>query len=129
MRGIYVGIESLRNSHDLLHSFVGEWVTSRLSFHEGKPLEWQESQQAMWYALGLDPALAELLVNDLQLYVQRGRIWVWSAAVVAIDADVIDRITYAFKALMRYIKFTESRWLTVGVELSVLGRQLDAWAD
>ena len=114
MRDIYVGIESLRNSHDLLHSFVGEWVASRLSLHEGKPLEWQESQQAMWYALGLDPALAELLVNDLQLYFQRGRMWVWSAAAVAIDADVIDRITYAFKALMRYIKFTESRWLTVG---------------
>ena len=78
MRDLYISVESLRNSGDLLSSRLGSWVCSCIRFvGEQGPL-WRKHQMELWTGLDVSPEIVELLVavelrwNGDQLLVLQG---------------------------------------------------------
>ena len=112
MRDIYVAISSRRNSHDLLSSRIDIWVGKSIRFAEDRGAEWVQRWRAVWLALGVDVETRELLVSELQLHWDGAFLWVLRGAFE--DGDVMDAASSALRAVWRFQKFTESRWLTVG---------------
>ena len=83
MRDIYITVESLRNSMNLLSSRVSAWICQRLCFHEDRGPQWRESQIQLWRVLALDPMTTDLVVEELQLCWADGRLWIKDDAQVA----------------------------------------------
>ena len=84
MRDMYVAVESLRNSADLLSSRMASWVISCLSFVDARDEAWVQEHRELWEALDVDPALVELLAAELQLVWQDGALCVKAGAQVPI---------------------------------------------
>ena len=77
LRDVYIGIESLRNSCDLLTTYVAEWVATKLSFRaDPASRQWQLDQHSLWEALGLNPDIIESLVFILEFEFADSRVWV-----------------------------------------------------
>ena len=84
MRDLYITVESLRNSSDLLSSRICTWILERLAFADGRGMEWEEEQTRLWTVLGIEPDVVDLLVSQLQLCWQGGRLWVKTGAKVCL---------------------------------------------
>jgi len=67
MRDLYIAVESLRNSSDLICTRMATWVASRLQFVEGRGEEWKTQQRELWMALDIESEMVELLVGELEL--------------------------------------------------------------
>ena len=63
MRDLYISVESLRNSADLLSSRLASWVGSCIRFvGEQGPL-WRKHRRELWSGLDVSPEVVELLVE------------------------------------------------------------------
>ena len=82
MRDLYVAIESLRNSADLLWCRLFSWIDSRLRFATPRGEGWKESARSLWTALDVDHEVVELLVDNLELVWADGHLWVQAGAEV-----------------------------------------------
>eukprot|EP00974_Lingulodinium_polyedra_P048776 4684261-Lingulodinium_polyedra.AAC.1 len=111
-RDLYVGIESLRNSWDLLMKHLGSWISDRLRFHDGKDEAWVAEHQVLWEALGVEEEARVLLAETLQYEFKAGNIWISTAA--ADLHDVISIIESTLKAAWKFRSWTTSRWCTLG---------------
>ena len=67
LQDIYVVVESLRNCLDLLHGFLGGWLADHLHFVSEEDLDDVDALQEMWYALGVEPSVVEVLAGELRL--------------------------------------------------------------
>ena len=76
MRDIYISVESLRNSAEIISSSMSTWVPRMLSFAPPRETEWMDDQRALLSALSVDVEIAELVVDQLQLCWEGGRLWV-----------------------------------------------------
>ena len=76
MRDLYITVESLRNSMDLLSSQISSWVCLRMAFHEDRGEEWKQSQMQLFQVLQLDPMVSDLVVEELQLCWSDDRLWI-----------------------------------------------------
>jgi len=112
LRDVYVAIESLRNSADVISSHVAGWVTKSLRLHPDRGDTWVDQRRALWNALGIDMETAETLASDLQLCWLDGALCAREGA--GGDADLCETISTCLMSIWRFHKFTESRWLTVG---------------
>ena len=112
MRDVYIAIESLRRSADLIDSHMYAWISGNVRVREDRGQEWVQHRRTLWHELGVDVETAELLAADLQLWWEGGRLSVLRGAFA--DRDLWDAIASALMAAWRFAKFTESRWLTVG---------------
>ena len=74
MRDIYIAIESLRNTADLISEHMASWVSSRLKFVDDRGPDWVAEQQQVWMALGVELEQAELLSERLQYCFEDGNI-------------------------------------------------------
>ena len=83
MRDLYVAIESLRNSADLLSSRVSQWVLSKLRFTESRGEEWQDARRALLSALDVDPEVTQVLVEELELVWEHDQMWIVTGAEVS----------------------------------------------
>ena len=111
-RDVYIAVESLRNSADLISRYINEWIMKRLSLVPPQPSEWVDRRRELWYALGVDLEVAELLATDLQLAWSDGHLKVNQEA--DNGGDLVQTISSALMETWRFVKFTTSRWLTVG---------------
>ena len=66
MRDIYIAVESLRNSADLLSSRIGSWVFHHLVHREGRSPEWLDQRRVLLEALDVQPELLEIMM-DIEL--------------------------------------------------------------
>ena len=120
MRDVYVAVESLRNSMDLLSRYIGEWVALRLRYTPRAPETWVTSQRQLWQALGLEMETVEVLADDLQLRFADGVLYVSDQAPSVIGDDVVGTICACLLSAWRFRKWTESRWLTVGTSSRIV---------
>lgn len=108
-KDIYIAIESLRNSYDLLYEHMGAWLSENVRFVDDPASP--EDLMDMWNALGVKPEWVDLLVS-LRLLWRRGRLEVHSARVE--EANLFEDISGALLYLWKFVKFSENRWCTVG---------------
>ena len=81
MRDIYISVESLRNSSDLLSSRLASWIGQHLVLVDGRGPLWREQRRELWMGLGIDQEIVDLLV-DLELCWDGDRLCVlWGAEV------------------------------------------------
>ena len=117
VRDIYVTLESLRNSIDLIHLHMGDWIASRLEFVPPMSEEAVERRRLVWQALDLEHEVVETLA-EMQLTFAEGKIQVTDALLTS--PIVLDTISTALKSAFRFIRFSDSRWLTVGASCRIL---------
>ena len=118
LRDIYVSIESLRNSFDVLRTYMAEWVAARLSFARSRGAEWVDRRRALYHMLGADMDTADVLASDLELVFEDGRLWVCGTR--SSLALLIDDITDALQSLWKFVRWSLSRFLTVGTSSRTL---------
>ena len=87
MRDLYITVESLRNSADLISSRISDWVGQRLSMAPPRSESWIREHRELMDALGVDMETAGVIVDDLQLCWEDGRLWVWDSAQVACGVE------------------------------------------
>jgi hypothetical protein len=78
LRDVYISIESLRNSMDLLQHHVMEWAMGRVTFTSPMSASEVEERKELWQALSVDEDTAEVLAEQLQLRFEGGDCWWWS---------------------------------------------------
>lgn len=111
-RDCFVAVESLRNSADLIYRFLGEWVGQVIRLVDESPSFVVDEKRALWTALGLGLEQVSLLSEVLEYEFFEGEILVARSA-----ANVGDPVTLVVGALMAswsFVRFTDSRWLTIG---------------
>eukprot|EP00959_Pyramimonas_sp_CCMP1952_P223724 4678031-Pyramimonas_sp.AAC.1 len=112
LRDVFVSIESIRQSYDLILRCAGDWVECRLELCDDLSNEEIEAKQILWRALGVESELADLLSEVLHLRFAHGRLRVARSAAPA--GDVAAAVRTALLAAWRISTFADSRWLTVG---------------
>ena len=118
MRDIYICIESLRRSADLIKSHLYEWIGKTMRRREDQGQEWVDHRRQLWLDLGVDMETADLLAAELQLWWDGCTLWSLSGAFA--DGCVLTVVASALLACWRFRAFTESRWLTVGSSVRAL---------
>ena len=112
MRDIYIGIESLRRSQDLIQEYMFEWLGKVRRAREDQGEDWVNRRRQVWLGLSVDMETADLLAADLQVYWDGNTLWTLRGALQ--DRDVVSALASALLACWRFQKFSDSRWLTVG---------------
>ena len=75
LRDAFTAVAALRQSMDVLTRFVGEWVSARISFKVSIGFDEQETRRELWNALNVEPDVAQVLSETLQLWWSDGRLW------------------------------------------------------
>ena len=121
MRDLFVAVESLRNSSDLLEQHLGAWVALRRSTRPARSQEWVDVRYVMWSALGISPELVDLLARELQVEWADGRLCVSEGEGVGdMLGSHVGQICIVLLRIWRFVKLTTSRWLTFGASARVL---------
>ena len=77
MRDLYISVESLRNSADLISSRVGGWVASKIRLAPPRDESWISARRQLLEALGVDVETSAIIVDDLQLCWEGDQLMVW----------------------------------------------------
>ena len=122
LRDCYVGIESLRNSADLISSQMARWITEKMRLRPDKGDAWKDEQQALFEALDVPFDIVDSLVHKLQLCYDgtTGILEIFEGAQEELDQDVVSEISAVLASVWRFTRFSESRWLTVGTSARTL---------
>ena len=108
---LHVSIESLRNAYNHLHSHLNAFVCSSLCFVDAAHDPSEVYQ--FWIDLGVESGVAELLAElNLQWEPSSGQLQVHASQ--ASREDLTEAISGVILTLLRFKKFTDSRWTTVG---------------
>ena len=108
---LHVSIESLRNGYNHLHTHLKAFVCSSLCFVDATHDPSEVYQ--FWIDLGVESGMAELLA-ELNLWWEPSSSQLQVHASQASRDDLTEVISSAILTLLRFKKFTDSRWTTVG---------------
>ena len=117
LRDVFIGIEALRHSMDLVQRFLVEWVTEKLQFVSPRPAS-IEPRRLLFASLDIDDETADVMSDQLQLHFSDGRLQV-SNEVVGMP-DLVDLIKTCLSSTFKFVRFSDSRFLTVGTSCRVL---------
>ena len=112
LRDIYVAIASLKNSMDLIVRHLPEWIGRHLDFVEPLTMDMIEQRHNMWAALDVELETVEILADTLQLFFAGGRLQV--SRDVSDRPDIIDLVNTALLSAWKFVKLSDSRFLTIG---------------
>ena len=112
LRDVYVSVEALRNSYDLITSRLLSWISQRLSYAPAQSAFWMQHQRFLWQALDVEMETQEILSSTLQLRFENGRLWVVDD--VSTMPDGLDTISTALLSTWRFVRWSDTRFLTVG---------------
>ena len=108
MKNIYIAISSVRNAYDLLVQHLTAGVATKVSFTRDPQSE--AFLRELWELLGLGDDIINTLI-EYRIVFMDGRLWIWD--IWARTPHVMDHIVTLCMAVWKFIKFTESRWLTL----------------
>ena len=109
IRKLHIVIEATRNAFGLIHARLKAFVVASLRFV--RPREERQDVWGFWVSLGVEVTVAESLA-DLDLHWREGQLLVSEAHIDA--GGVVERISDCLLYVLRFKKFTDSRWCTVG---------------
>ena len=76
MKSIFIGVASVRNSMDVIITYIAEWVSLSYSFAEPLSDEEKSVLEALWSTLHVADDIIHLLVHTLELRVKDNRLLV-----------------------------------------------------
>lgn len=112
---LFIIIESLRNSFDLLMGRLYSWASSRVCFSQREGTVDEHYQ--WWVLLGVDSEFATTMA-ELGLHFRFGRFHVDVDR--QHDDDLFGTVTGCIMHMWRFRKFSDSRWLTLGESCKTL---------
>ena len=77
MRDLYISVESLRNSADLISTRICSWISRMLSYAPPRGEDWTNKRRELLDALGVDMDTVSIITDDLQLCWEDGRLGIW----------------------------------------------------
>jgi hypothetical protein len=111
LRDCFIGCESMRNSFDVVLTYVHEWVATTIRPADPMtPMEKSEWKE-LWYSLGVNDEICDLLVGK-EVRASDGYILVSSDVYDA--ADLVGQLVTLVLGVWSIRRFSDSRWLTVG---------------
>ena len=106
-RSAWIVLASLRNSFDLLVTYLPMWLTGRLKFKNYR----DDTLPALWSLLGESEKWVQLL-SELQIRFEDGCLCL--AAGLEHDPSAADKATAALLHLWRFRAWSDSRWCGIG---------------
>ena len=111
MKAIFIGVCSVRNSMDVIITYIAEWVSVSFSFAEPLSDEEKGTMDLFWSTLQVPEDLKQLLVHALELRVENNRLLVKAGIPTP---DVINMLVPTLLGVWRITKYCDSRWISVG---------------
>ena len=124
LKDVYVAIESLRRSYNILYERMAPWLQRVVYFTD--EAEDVATLSQLWAALGVDPEFIEDIAG-LGLLWRGGRLLVRRAH--QHNAELFDTLSTCLLELWKFTRFSESRWCTVGASCRVLASALLTGVD
>ena len=112
LKSLHIVIESVRNSFSLLQVRMPLFLTECLRLDDGSDYDAQTLYHE-WVNLGCDSHIAELIAH-LHLRWEPSRQKLWVAAKHSEDLGLVEKVSFVLMSVMKFRRFTESRWLTLG---------------
>ena len=111
LKDLFIAVASLRNAFDLLHGHIADFL-GRCLEPVDEPDEYEESYR-YWTDIGVESVVAEQLA-ELSVRWHNGRLRVRAGSDAASQGSLVGRVAALIMAVLRFRKFAESRWCTVG---------------
>ena len=111
IRNTFIGIQSLRNSKDLVLKHMNLWIAKHLSFAKPMSSHEMDDMHDLCVALSIAPNLCDFLAYSLNLRWEGGRLWVHEGLA---NGDAVGLVSSALLTIWRFKQFCDSRWLTSG---------------
>ena len=89
MRDVYIAVESLRNSADLVSSRLASFIHQSLVFVDGRGPDWVDRRRVLLESLDAPMDLLDVLL-DLELTWEDGRLAVRAGAQVVFQCSRLD---------------------------------------
>lgn len=112
MRDLYISIAAIRNSYSILMANLPNWLPSALMFVDACGLGSEENLRRLWGALGVGGEILERLVSFRLLFLQ---IRLVVRADLRETPGFLDDLFTTLMGVWRFVTFSESRWLSLGV--------------
>eukprot|EP00971_Amphidinium_carterae_P336401 6472763-Amphidinium_carterae.2 len=116
LRDCCIVMESIRNSYTALASSLVGWIGEKLV--RVPPCEEGAGRLALWQHLGVDADIIDLLC-EMELRWGENELCI-SETYASSSGDVIGDISLCILAVLRVRKYSDSRWLTIGVSCKTL---------
>lgn len=107
---LHISIESLRNSFTHVHAKVGVFLQRHLAFADQPHCEEDQASQ-FWQYVGVAPHWIELFVEVNPRW-EGGKLW--ANPHLQADPECWDKVSVLVMYLLKWKKFSETRWATVG---------------
>jgi hypothetical protein len=111
MKSVFIGVASVRNSMDIIITYIAEWVSETVSFAAPLDDSAKEVNRVIWATLGVADDVIHFLVEVLELCFEGGRLVVKEGIPTM---DCINVLVPTLLGVWKIKKFSESRWLSVG---------------
>jgi hypothetical protein len=112
MREVFIGVQSIRQSFNLIIEWLHLWLASHMKFAVSMDPSSMDSLREVWACLGVDIDVIDDLVERFQLRISEGFV------VVSEDCigmpDLVGEVAATLLAVWRITRFSESRWLGAG---------------
>jgi hypothetical protein len=115
MRCIFIGVASVRNSMDVILTYLGEWVSLSLLFAPALDDAETPMWRSLWHTPGCEAYVIHLLVDVLEMRFRNDKLLVKEGSPLG---DCTNRICSTLLAVWKDRKFCDSRWLSVGKSAS-----------
>ena len=113
LRDVYISVEALRQSMNLLVDYVAEWVGKNFDFAPHRSESENRERLQLWLAVGVDEETAGVLAWTLELHFEEGRLKISEEH--AGNPELMDLVVTCLHSAGNFVKFTDSRFLTVGI--------------
>ena len=107
---LHISIESLRNSFTHVHAKVGVFLQRHPAFADQPHCEEDQASQ-FWQYMGVAPHWIELFVEVNPRW-EGGKLW--ANPHLQADPECWDKVSVLVMYLLKWKKFSETRWATVG---------------
>ena len=109
---MFVAVRSIRDSYSLIVDRLPQWLVETVEVRRGDYAVPEESIREFWVAMGIrsESILAKLIKINPEW--RDGKLWVSGGD--RLDIGFYEDLCAVMLYIFRFVKFTESRWVTVG---------------
>ena len=120
LEDVHIVIESLRNTFEPLRAHIPHFLQSKLRIHDpAQPAT--AATRMVWALLGVEPDWLEMVVSLNPIWVGG---WLFVNDTDEGQPSAVEQTSHLYFHLMKWTKFTESRWASIGSACRALAATL-----